>query len=98
MTPKVRDVAGLNTVGCDTERSTAAVVAGRSTCDHSDRYWCGREQAREGSPQWLKCTTAVPQPTPFTQTFCMPWISGARSCVETNIGAVNDSMFPSPAR
>jgi hypothetical protein len=56
-----------------------------------------RARSCEGS-QWLKWTTADPQPTPCTQTFWKPGTSGARSSVDTNMLAVNDSLFPSPAR
>jgi hypothetical protein len=46
----------------------------------------------------LKCTIAVPHPTPCTQTFWTPGMSGAMSVSDTIIAAVNDSSFPSPAR
>jgi hypothetical protein len=50
------------------------------------------------SRQWLKCTIVSPHPTPCTQRFCVPGISGAMSVADTIIWAVNDSSFASPAR
>ena len=53
----------------------------------------------DGRPfQAPKCTIAVPQPTPWTQTFCTPWMSPAMSPDETIICALNDSSLASPAR
>src|SRR5215472_9143134 len=46
----------------------------------------------------LKCTIAVPHPTPCTQRFCNPGMSGAMSVSDTIICAVNDSSLASPAR
>jgi hypothetical protein len=46
----------------------------------------------------LKFTIAVPHPTPCTQRFCNPGISGAMSVADTIIWAVNDSSLASPAR